>query len=260
MSLRRGERQWQHRVRAGRRSVRAANVNRHPVSVSASTSSTGPSTSCRSAAATTRPGPRPGTPSSPRKPGDDRVRREDSQVAQAAHLGQPCGQRTDQLRGVADSSAITALGRCAQSHSRSSCDAGVEYGVGDRRVRRVEQGAQPLPPAQVAEPAQHPARLGAVADLAGQRPPPARQAGGPLLTRARSSPGGRAGPASRPARPRRLDRDVRRYNCHIVRTARSGRVQGRRAGGAGTPSGTRSVVWYASIACCSARRAASRRS
>ena len=67
-----------------------------------------------------------------------------------------------------ESSAITAVGRSAQSHDASTFTAAAHHVVGNLGVGFVEHTPQPRTPAQIGQPADGAAGCGSVADLSAQ--------------------------------------------------------------------------------------------
>ena len=158
------DRERQHLRHPAWRSTRAAIVSVHPVSVTSSTSSTGPATADmrREVLTTNHPGPRPGTRSWRPLTGRRRGRySQRAEIGQPAQLGEAVGQRTDRAGGAARSRAPSRRpAGSGQSQAASTLDRRPEHIGRDLAVRLVEQSSQPRSPAQVGETADDPPGAG----------------------------------------------------------------------------------------------------
>ena len=234
-----------------RRRRRAATVIVQPVSITSSTSSTGPRRARRTSGSPTRVphGREPLGRVGVRRRAAARAAGSGAEQRQPADLGDPPGQvRRAGAGGCASRMPTTPTGPLrpppAREHPHARRPARPSAPAGRRRRSRRGRPSSSRSrgaPADVGEPPDRPAGLGLLAcrDPPGQRYAERGHAGRPLLARrdldARPVEAARGRRRRRPSRPRRRTTPCR---CRC-RSARTAPASGRRAGGAGTPCGTR---------------------
>ena len=210
-----------------------------PLSITSSTSSTGPSTPARSG--TVKPSHTAASrcaefaDGSGRGPTGSAVPSSGSRPISAirrARCASWCGR-------VRDPTPTTPTGRAAHGQPASTLTQASSTSGGTGTSSPRDELAQPRAPADVGQPPDHPALVGELA-----RRDPARRghaqlghAGRPLLARRHRDPGPADPLLGRGLRRRRRPTGTRRCPCRC-RSARTAARSRRRAGGAGTPAGT----------------------